>query len=64
MVVLITGCAWKCVPTASSRGMDISEVPGCHLLQQMSSQWGSQNVPEELVSYKFTAVFLVVKKAI
>ena len=54
----------KCVPTASSRGMDISEVPGCHLLQQMSSQWGSQNVPEELVSYKFTAVFLVVKKVI
>ena len=30
--------AWKCVPTAISGGVDISEVPGCHLLQQMSSQ--------------------------
>ena len=29
---------WKCVPTAISGGVDISEVPGCHLLQQMSSQ--------------------------
>ena len=24
--------AWKCVPTAISGGMDISDVPGCHLL--------------------------------
>ena len=55
MVVLITGCAWKCVPTTSSSGMDISEVPVCHLLQQMSSQWGSQNLPQGLVSYKLTA---------
>ena len=31
-------CAWKCIPTAISSGVDISEVPGCHLLQQMSSQ--------------------------
>ena len=31
-------CAWKCVPTAISGGVDISEVPGCHLLRQMSSQ--------------------------
>ena len=31
-------CAWKCVPTAFSGGVDISEVPGCRLLQQMSSQ--------------------------
>ena len=23
---------WKCVPTAISGGVDISEVPGCHLL--------------------------------
>ena len=33
-------CARKYVPTATSSGMDISEVPGCHLLQQMSSQIG------------------------
>ena len=31
-------CTWKCTPTAISGGVDISEVPGCHLLQQMSSQ--------------------------
>ena len=29
---------WKCIPTAVSGGVDISEIPGCHLLQQMSSQ--------------------------
>ena len=29
--------AWKCVPTATSGGVDISEVPGCHLLRQMNS---------------------------
>ena len=28
---------WECVPTAISGGVDISEVPGCHLLRQMSS---------------------------
>ena len=37
-VVLVQCCAWKCVSTAISGGVDISEVPGCHLLQQMSSQ--------------------------
>ena len=26
------------IPTAISGGVDISEVPGCHLLRQMSSQ--------------------------
>ena len=34
-------CAWKCIPTVVSGDVDISEVPGCHLLQQTSSQWGS-----------------------
>ena len=29
--------AWKCVPTAIFGVLDISELPGCHLLQQMSS---------------------------
>ena len=32
-IVLVPYCAWKCVPTAISGGMDISEVPGRHLLQ-------------------------------
>ena len=27
---------WKCVPTAISGGVDISEDPGYHLLRQMS----------------------------
>ena len=31
-VVLVPCCAWKCVPTAISGDVDISEVPGCHLL--------------------------------
>ena len=31
-------CTWKCLPTAISSGVGISEVPGCHLLRQMSSQ--------------------------
>ena len=30
--------AWKCVPTAISGDVDISEFPGCHLIRQMSSQ--------------------------
>ena len=37
-IVLVPCRAWKCVATAISAGVDISEVPGCHLLRQMSSQ--------------------------
>ena len=37
-VVLVLCRAWKCAPTANSGGVDISEVPGCHFLRQMSSQ--------------------------
>ena len=36
-VVLVPSRAWKCVPTANSGDVDIFEVPGCHLLRQMSS---------------------------
>ena len=32
-VVLVPCCTWKCVPTAISGGVDISEVPWCHILQ-------------------------------
>ena len=35
-VVLVPCCSWKRVPTAISSAADISEVPGCHLLRQMS----------------------------
>ena len=37
-IILVPCGAWKSVPTAISDGVDISKVPGCHLLQQMSSQ--------------------------
>ena len=37
--ILLVPChAWKCAPTAISGGVDISEVPGYHLLRQMNSQ--------------------------
>ena len=32
-VGLVPCCTWKCVPTAISGVVDISEVPGCHLLR-------------------------------
>ena len=35
---LVPCSTWKCVPTTISGGVDISEVPGFHLLLQMSSQ--------------------------
>ena len=31
-IVLVPCCACKCVPTAISGGVDITKVPGCHLL--------------------------------
>ena len=37
-IVLVPCYAWNCVPTAISGDVDIYEVPGCHLLQQMKSQ--------------------------
>ena len=36
-VVLVPYCTWKCIPTAISYDVNISEVLGCHLLLQMSS---------------------------
>ena len=36
--VLVLCRAWKCVATAISGGVDISEIPGYHLLRQTSSQ--------------------------
>ena len=52
-IVLVPCRAWKCVPTA------ISEVPGCHLLWQMSSQWGSQKLLQGLVSHELAAYLSV-----
>ena len=36
--VVLMPCLHMEVPTAISDGVDISEVPECHLLRQMSSQ--------------------------
>ena len=36
-IVLVPCRAWKCVLTAISGGVDIFEVPGNHLLRQISS---------------------------
>ena len=30
--LLVPCCTWKCVSTFISGGVDISEVPGCHLV--------------------------------
>ena len=54
-IVLVLCCRWKCVSTAISGGVDIPEVCGCHFLQQMSSQWGSQKLLQGLVSPELTA---------
>ena len=38
VIDLVPCRTWKHVPTAIFSGVDISEVPGCYLLQQMISQ--------------------------
>ena len=52
-------CAWKCVATAISGVVDYFEVPGCHFLWQMSSQWGSKKLIQGLVSPELTAYLSV-----
>ena len=37
-IVLVSCCAWKCVPSAISGGVHISEVPRCCLFLRMCSQ--------------------------
>ena len=53
-IVLVPFRAWRCVPTAISGVVDISEVPRCHLLRQMSSQRGSEKLLQGSVSHKLT----------
>ena len=48
-VVLVSCSVWKCVFTAISSDVDPSEVPGCHMLQPVSSQ-RSQKLFQGLVS--------------
>ena len=58
-VDLLPWQAWKCVPTATFGGVGISDLPRYHLLRQMSSQWGSQNFFQELVSNELTTYLSV-----
>ena len=37
-IVLVSCCSWKCIPIYISSGVGVFEVPGCHLVFQMSSQ--------------------------
>ena len=48
-------CTWKCVLTAISGNVDISQVPWCHL----NSQRWSQKIIQGLVSYELTAYLSV-----
>ena len=58
-IVLVPCCTRRCVSTAISGGVDISEVPECHLLWQTSSQWGSHKLLQALVSHDLTAYLSV-----
>ena len=50
-IVLMPYCTWKCDPTAIPSGVGISKVSKCHFLQQMSSNWGSHKLLQELTAY-------------
>ena len=53
-------CTWKCVPTAISGGVGISEDPGCHLLQRTSSLLRvTKKLIQGLVSHRLTAYLSV-----
>ena len=58
-LVLVLCCSWKCVPIAISKGMDICKVPGCSLLQQISSQWKWQKLLQGLMSHELVTYFSV-----
>ena len=58
-IVLVACRPWKYVPTAISGAVDIFVVPGCHVLRQMSSQWGLQKLCQGLVSHELTAYLSV-----
>ena len=51
-------CTWKCVPAAVSGGVDIFEVLGCRLLQQMSFYWGSKKLLQSVFN-ELTVCFFV-----
>ena len=58
-IVLVSCSTWKCITKANSSGVEISEIPGCHLVRQMSSQLGSQKLLQGLISHELTAYLSV-----
>ena len=58
-IVLVPCSTWKCVPTTIFGDVNIPKVPGCHLLRQGSSQWGSQKLLQRLVFHELTAYLSV-----
>ena len=58
-IVLMQCHALKCFPKAISGDVDVSGVPGCHLLWQMNSQWDSQKLLQGLVFHKLTVYLSV-----
>ena len=58
-IILVPCCTFRCLPTAISGSVDISNVPGCHLLEQTSFQRGSQKLLQGLVSHEPTAYLSV-----
>ena len=58
-IVLVPCTAWKCVPTAISGSVDISEVPGYALLQHLSCQWRSHMLLQGMVSHELTVYLSV-----
>ena len=54
-IVLVPCCPYKYLPRAISSGVDISKVPGSHLLGQISSQRGSHKLLQRLMSHELTA---------
>ena len=54
-ILRVSYSACKCVPLAISGSVNVSKIPRCHLLRQMTSQWWSQKFPLGLVSHELTA---------
>ena len=63
-VVLVPCCAWKCIPTGISGGLDVSEVPGCHLLRQINSHGGSLELLQGLVSHELMVYLSVFNQSL
>ena len=58
-IILVPCPTWKCVSTAILGDVDVSKVSECHLLWQMLSQWGSQQLLQGLMSHELTVYLSV-----